>query len=146
MMFRYNNGQFKLAPPATLVVDGFTRKFAELTREQWDALGYNEAVQIQRKPYTIYQTRWEKGADLMYREEVVSQTTDTVAQSQAAADAIRAERDRLLAGSDWTQLADSSLEGSSMVIWQSYRQALRDVPQQVSFPEAVEWPEKPAYE
>ncbi|WP_242012382.1 tail fiber assembly protein [Pseudodesulfovibrio cashew] len=58
----------------------------------------------------------------------------------------RAERDARLAASDWTQLADHPLDDTAMVLWQSYRQALRDVPQQDGFPETVSWPEQPATE
>lgn len=60
------------------------------------------------------------------------------------ASAVRAERDRLLTACDWTQLADSPLDAASMALWQNYRQALRDIPQQAGFPDSVEWPEKPA--
>ena len=58
----------------------------------------------------------------------------------------RNQRDRLLTETDWTQLADSPLDANATVIWQSYRQALRDIPQQPGFPLTIEWPEKPAVE
>lgn len=57
------------------------------------------------------------------------------------ADQVRAERDRLLAESDWTQVADAPVDQAA---WATYRQALRDVPEQVGFPESVVWPERPA--
>lgn len=53
---------------------------------------------------------------------------------------LRAERDRLLAESDWTQVADAPVNQAA---WASYRQALRDVPQQAGFPDDVVWPTKP---
>lgn len=53
---------------------------------------------------------------------------------------VRAERDRLLAASDWTQVADAPVD---QVAWAAYRQALRDIPQQDGFPRDVAWPEKP---
>jgi len=52
----------------------------------------------------------------------------------------RRERDRLLAGSDWTQTADAPVD---QVAWQDYRQALRDIPQQAGFPTDITWPTKP---
>ncbi|WP_419788055.1 tail fiber assembly protein [Pseudodesulfovibrio sp.] len=55
----------------------------------------------------------------------------------------RACRDQLPTASDWTQLKDSVLDDEAMVQWQSYRQALRDVPQQAGFPDAVKWPAVP---
>jgi hypothetical protein len=55
--------------------------------------------------------------------------------------AVRAERDRLLAASDWTQLPD--VPEATRTAWATYRQALRDVPEQAGFPENVVWPTKP---
>ena len=56
------------------------------------------------------------------------------------AEQVRAERDRLLADSDWTQVADAPADQAA---WATYRQALRDIPQQAGFPESVTWPEEP---
>ena len=53
---------------------------------------------------------------------------------------IRSERNRLLAESDWTQLADSSADKD---VWAVYRQFLRDITTQEGFPWEVIWPEKP---
>jgi hypothetical protein len=53
---------------------------------------------------------------------------------------VRAERDRLLAASDWTQVLDAPVDQDA---WAAYRQALRDVPQQEGFPTDVAWPIKP---
>ena len=55
---------------------------------------------------------------------------------------IRRERTSLLAGTDWTQLADVSLEIKNL--WAPYRQALRDVPAQTGFPYEITWPTPPA--
>jgi hypothetical protein len=55
-------------------------------------------------------------------------------------DAIRAERDQLLAASDWTQVADAPVDQSA---WAAYRQALREIPQQDGFPYDVIWPTVP---
>jgi hypothetical protein len=56
------------------------------------------------------------------------------------AEEVRTERDRLLAASDWTQVADAPVDQAA---WAEYRQALRDVPEQAGFPENVVWPTKP---
>jgi len=53
---------------------------------------------------------------------------------------IRDLRDRLLAESDWTQVSDAPTD---KLAWASYRQSLRDIPQQKGFPDNVIWPEKP---
>jgi len=55
------------------------------------------------------------------------------------ADEVRAERDRLLAATDWMALSDVNMSPE----WIAYRQALRDLPQQEGFPSNVVWPTKP---
>lgn len=144
-MFKYNN-QFKMTPPATIEHEGFVRKFSELTREQWDEAGYNEAFPIDREPFTTYETQWIKGDDLIYREEVISTAEDVQARQAHESIQLRNERDRRLTATDWTQLKDTGLDDADLVLWQSYRQALRDVPQQDGFPDAVIWPEEPEKE
>ena len=57
-----------------------------------------------------------------------------------AAEEVREERKKLIVASDWTQLADASVNKSA---WATYRQDLRDVPQQAGFPTTVVWPTKP---
>jgi hypothetical protein len=55
----------------------------------------------------------------------------------------RYQRGMLLAESDWTQLDDSPLSSVQKGAWATYRQALRDITQQESFPWAVDWPTQP---
>ncbi len=54
---------------------------------------------------------------------------------------IRSERDRRIAETDWTQLPDVPDKIKSK--WQTYRQELRDVPQNNTDPANVVWPTKP---
>lgn len=54
----------------------------------------------------------------------------------------RAQRDQLLASTDWTQLPD--VPQATRDLWAAYRQALRDVPEQSGFPTNVVWPVSPA--
>ncbi|MCG7551576.1 tail fiber assembly protein [Pseudoalteromonas sp. Of7M-16] len=58
---------------------------------------------------------------------------------------IRDERDRKIASSDWTQMPDAPLDDVKKSEFTAYRQALRDVPQKFSDPDAVTWPEKPTF-
>lgn len=53
---------------------------------------------------------------------------------------IRRHRNNLLANSDWTQIADSPVDQAA---WATYRQALRDLPEQDGFPFDVQWPTLP---
>ena len=61
-----------------------------------------------------------------------------------AATSVRVERDKLIAESDWTQLADSQLSDSVKATWVTYRQALRDLPTASGFPHTMTWPTKPS--
>ena len=143
MPWKYPDGSDRAVPPAQVVFDGFRREFDDLTREERDAIGYNEAVPVRREPFTAYETAWNKGTDLIYRETVVSAQVDEPARAAHVAAAIRAARDRLLLESDWTQLADSPLPAGDKAAWATYRQGLRGVPQQAGFPAVVQWPAKP---
>ena len=58
-------------------------------------------------------------------------------RSQEMSAQVRAQRDQLLSQSDWTQVADSPVDKAA---WATYRQALRDVPEQPGFPWNVVWP------
>ena len=53
---------------------------------------------------------------------------------------VRAQRDALLADSDWTQVADAPADAQA---WADYRQELRDLPAQDGFPFDISWPAKP---
>lgn len=65
----------------------------------------------------------------------------TQARQRHQTQQVRAQRNHLLADSDWTQLADAPVNKAA---WAAYRQALRDVPAQAKFPTQVEWPQPPA--
>lgn len=54
--------------------------------------------------------------------------------------ATRKERNQLLTESDWTQMPDAPVDQDA---WATYRQALRDIPQQAGFPTDITWPTKP---
>ena len=53
---------------------------------------------------------------------------------------VRTKRNKLLASSDWTQVADAPVDQSA---WATYRQALRDITEQNGFPNEVTWPVEP---
>jgi len=54
---------------------------------------------------------------------------------------IRAQRNQLLRSLDWTRLDDSSAADKTK--YTQYRQDLRDIPDQVGFPDNVIWPTEP---
>ena len=55
----------------------------------------------------------------------------------------RKQRNELLKETDWTQMRDTPLTEEKISLYASYRQSLRDVPQQLTFPYSVTWPQKP---
>ena len=57
------------------------------------------------------------------------------------AESVRTERNKKLADTDWTQLADSTANATA---WGTYRQALRDLPTTEGFPHNVTWPTEPS--
>lgn len=62
------------------------------------------------------------------------------ADDRAAAE-VRTERDAKLAATDWTQVADAPVDQAA---WATYRQALRDIPEeQAGFPNNINWPTEP---
>jgi len=67
---------------------------------------------------------------------------ETVAQKRL--DDLRVDRDKKLTESDWTQGNDSPLSEEKKIEWQTYRQALRDITDNYSNLEDVEWPTKPS--
>jgi len=50
---------------------------------------------------------------------------------------LRTLRDQRLTESDWTQVADAPLTEEQKVAWQSYRQALRDLPENITDPKPL---------
>ena len=64
---------------------------------------------------------------------------DAGANDRKAAE-VRAERNAKLAATDWTQVADSTVNKQA---WGTYRQALRDISTQPGFPQTVTWPDAP---
>jgi hypothetical protein len=89
----------------------------------------------------LYEMKIIQQADGSWAEEIVKvEISDEQYQNNIAAraQAVRADRDRMLASCDWTQIADASVPNKEA--WATFRQALRDVPLQAGFPFNVQWP------
>ena len=74
-------------------------------------------------------------------EELAQAEKDRLESKKREIDELRNRRDQLLTATDWTQAKDIPDAVSSK--YATYRQALRDVPQQSGFPENIVWPVKP---
>lgn len=55
----------------------------------------------------------------------------------------REKRDQLLAETDYLLMPDYPIEAAVLEVLKTYRQALRDIPEQSGFPKTIEWPSKP---
>ena len=80
-------------------------------------------------------------AELVDDVWVISLDVDTV--TAQAWTALRTQRNQLLAQSDWTALSDAHLSQDKKDAWFTYRQALRDLPDEVTDPTHVDWPLDP---
>lgn len=100
--------------------------------------------------------QYEFGPDgLVYQQWVVREWTAeeraaATQEGQAAHESyirgtqqMRSLRNTRLTACDWTQLPDAQLTQDQRTAWSSYRQALRDAPQQSGFPWNVVWPTPP---
>ena len=71
-------------------------------------------------------------------------TTKQWVQSENLAIAdVLPKRQRLLYATDWTQIPNNPLTTEQQAAWATYRQELRDIPQQSGYPFNVVWPVAP---
>lgn len=118
-----------------------------LTEEQVERFGVHKK-QIVTPPYFDPATQTREEGPALLIDGVWTQNyfvTDLSADESAAKvgaqwPIIRAERNKLLVESDWTQLPDAPVDA---VAWATYRQALRDVTDQAN-PFAIIWPQGPS--
>ena len=68
--------------------------------------------------------------------------TDAEYDTVLAASA-RQKRDRLIATTDYLVTPDYPIESDRLAKVKTYRQALRDIPEQSGFPRTITWPDKP---
>jgi len=78
-----------------------------------------------------------------WRWETAAQRWQAVATPAALARDIRARRAKLLNACDWVVSRAAEAGQPVPPEWAAYRQALRDVPLQPGFPDAIEWPALP---
>lgn len=119
----------------------------QLTEELLDSFEADVIFEGPQPQTTRYQFTARQGVIQMsdgkwYRNYVAIDMPDeakTALDEQQAA-SVRDQRNRLLAESDWTQLADAPVDD---LAWATYRQGLRDIPSQPGFPWDIIWPEAP---
>ena len=112
-----------------------------------EELGLDPVFETPAPTVTRYQTAYKDGTEQdskgnwVWKWSISEMDDEAKAAKDAAqATAVRADRDRRLADSDWTQVADAPVNQAA---WATYRQGLRDVPAQAGFPYDITWPVKP---
>jgi len=103
---------------------------------------YLDTDTVEEPKVTVTQEVWQQALEINANKYVDGDFVfeDLRTDEQKAVD-IREQRDWLLNECDWTQAKDISL--SNDADWKTYRQALRDIPTQSSFPTNVTFPTKP---
>lgn len=69
--------------------------------------------------------------------EIPAPTTEEVAAQ------VRSQRDALIAQTDYLMMSDYPISEEDKTLLETYRQALRDIPEQEGFPSNVQWPVAP---
>lgn len=88
-------------------------------------------------------TEWTYNG-VTFEEAVVVESSAPSLTDEQKLSLIRIERDKRLAASDWTQLIDTTLT-INQVSWATYRQELRDFPNNPSLSlDAPAWPAPPS--
>jgi hypothetical protein len=115
-----------------------------------DFLNQQSAMIVKEyKPYTdlqkleVTEPYIENG--YVYTVHVVDKTVEDFNKEQELIQlntvvSVREQRNRMLTASDWTQIADATVDKQA---WLIYRQALRDITSQESFPFDIIWPGTP---
>ena len=83
-----------------------------------------------------------EGGEVVKRTEEELEVDRQIAMQPTEAE-VRAQRDKLLAETDWTQVADAPIDSATRSAMRVYRQLLRDVTEQEGFPTNIVWPEMP---
>jgi len=139
--FPYTVGQLRKDNPNTSfpkeVPDHILKSFGVFPVEHEIAPSFDHKTQrVETAAFpTLVSGHW------VLSKTVVDKTPEQYeADKASAASSVRSERNKKIASSDWTQLADAPVDKA---VWATYRQALRDIPEQAGFPWNVQWPEMP---
>ena len=136
------DGEFRAAFPNT----GFP---IHITEQTYNEFGYDVVLEGPQAQPTRYQVGFADGVQKIdgkwFTKYSVADMDDEAkaAKDEEQAKSVRNSRTEKLRESDWTQLDDTPMSNTQKAGWATYRQALRDVPDQAGFPWEVEWPVQP---
>jgi hypothetical protein len=128
---------------AALIKDGKAEQFRVVELHDIDPPTIDPMTQtVTRDGGEFVDGKWQ------YKWRVDELTSEQIAENTAAKErkAIAAAKDKrnsLLSGSDWVVIKALEVGAPAPAEWLTYRQALRDIPQQEGFPATVVWPTQP---
>jgi hypothetical protein len=114
-----------------------------------EELGLDPVFETPAPTVTRYQTAYKDGVEQVagkwvWKWSISEMSAEAIASKDAeAAKAVRADRDKRIAETDWIVIKNLELNQNVPGVWEVYRQALRDVPSQAGFPHEITWPSKP---
>ena len=136
---------------SVIVVDSVTLEFVNVF-----PVGANGAVVIGPNPQIVLETSEDPMVLVSVKDAdgtitLVADPVKVQAKTAQAWTALRLERNRLLQQSDWVALSDAHLSQDKKDAWFAYRQALRDLPDELANtvpegagpPDLFEWPLDP---
>jgi len=117
----------------------------QLTVELLDSMGADVVLEGPQAQPTRYQVAYRDGVEQVdgkwytkYSVADMDQEAKDAVDAQQA-ESVRAQRNRLLAETDWRFRSDLTPSQE----WKDYCQALRDITSQAGFPWEVTWPTQP---
>ena len=135
---------------AIIYIARFKTGVASAAAQRTDkTLAQMQAIKAPDTCFEITQTQWEQLTDGWVASESGGVVTVTEPagwlenKTNEAWEKIRKERNQLLGESDYLILADAPVDETQKQEWTTYRQSLRDIPQDYDSPDDVAYPDKP---
>ncbi len=94
-------------------------------------------------PYTTSENDHGLGKEIWDNRNNLEITEYEGLSDEILATQIRSQRDSLLSQTDYLMMPDYPINDDNRKLIKTYRQALRDIPEQSGFPRNITWPEKP---
>ena len=147
-LYSLNGATPQALPNRIRLSNGLTKTdVTTFTAEEVTAAGYEGPFNLDEYNPEQYVPKWNsetKSWDMeVHAQWAADNYTPTVEEETAY---IREKRNYILGQSDWTRLDDNGLSTSKKAEWATYRQTLRDIPQQSDFngrETSVTWPTRP---
>ena len=128
--------------------NGFTKTdVTTFTADELTAAGYEGPFNIEEYDPERYVPEWDsetKSWSMTDHPQWVADNYTPPVEEETAY--VREKRNYFLGQSDWTRLDDNGLSDDKTAEWATYRQALRDIPQDAGFngrESSITWPTKP---